>query len=122
MQMSGHSGNLNETERTWSAVIGTALSLVVLRRGNPVLRSLALAAGTGLLARAVAGHCGVKSALAGETSLTEGLRNQWRSMSGGQIETFDAQENVEERADPVAVQEGTSGDAAPNLSSASAPR
>jgi hypothetical protein len=107
--MSGQSGNLSGTERTWSAIFGTALSLLVLRRGNPVLRSLAVAAGAGLLARAVAGHCGVKAALTGETSLGKGLQRQWRSMSGGQTETFDAQENVEERADPVAVQEGNSG-------------
>lgn len=108
MQMSGYNGNLSGTERTWSAVIGAALSLLLFRRGHPVLRSLALTAGAGLIARAAAGHCGIKAALTRETSLTEGFRNQWRMMSGGQTSTFDAQESVEERADPVAVQEGIS--------------
>jgi hypothetical protein len=34
--------------------------------------------GAALLARALAGHCGVKAALSGHTSLGEGLRDQWR--------------------------------------------
>jgi hypothetical protein len=112
MKMSAQNGNLSGSERTWSAIFGTALSLLVLRRANPVLRSLAVAAGAGLLARAVAGHCGVKAALTGETSLGKGLQRQWSSMLGGQTKTFDAQESVEELADPVAVQEGNSASAA----------
>jgi len=99
-------GNLSGAERTWSAVIGTALSLFVLRRGSPALRSLAAAAGAGLLARAVAGHCGVKAAIKGQTSLGEGFREQWNRMSGRQTKSFNAQEAVEEQTDPVAVQEG----------------
>ena len=106
MHMSGQRGNLSRAERTWSAVIGTALSLVVLRRGSPALRSLTAAAGLGLLARAIAGHCAVKAAMTGQASVGQGLREQWRRMSGRPTDSFDAQEDVEEHGDPAAVQEG----------------
>ena len=106
MHMSGQRGNLSRAERTWSAVIGTALSLLVLRRGSPALRSLTAAAGLGLLARAIAGHCAVKAAMTGQTSVGQGLRDQWRRMSGRPTDFFDAQEDVEEHGDPAAVQEG----------------
>ena len=112
MYTSGHSGNLSGAERTWSAVIGTGLSLLVLGRGSSILRTLAAVAGAGLLARAVAGHCGVKAALTGQASLGGGLRDQWRRMSGSQSSFADAQEDVEERADPEAIEEGLAANAA----------
>ena len=71
-------GNLSNTERTWSVLLGASLSLLALRRGNVTIRSLEALAGTALLARAIAGHCGVKAALGGHTSLGEGLRDQWQ--------------------------------------------
>jgi uncharacterized membrane protein len=74
--------NLSTAERTLSALAGIALSLLTLRRGSPVVRTVSGAVGTALLARALAGHCGMKSALTGETSLGEGLADQWHRMSG----------------------------------------
>ncbi len=71
-------GNLSNTERTWSALIGASLSLLAVRRSSTILRSLGAITGMALLARALAGHCGVKAALSGHTSLAEGLRDQWR--------------------------------------------
>jgi len=106
MQKTGYQGNLSGTERTWSAVLGTGLSLLVLRSGNPILRALAAVAGAGLLSRAFAGHCAVKATIKGETSLGEGIRDQWQRLSGRQNRMADTQQAVEEWADPAAVEEG----------------
>ena len=73
-------GNLSNTERTWSALLGASLSLLALRRGNMAVRSLQGLAGTALVARALAGHCGMKAALRGNASLGEGLRDQWQHL------------------------------------------
>lgn len=105
MYQSGRSGNLSGAERIGSAVFGIALPLLVLRTRSPWLRSLAATAGAGLLARAVAGHCAVKAAVTGKSSIGEGFRDQWRMMSGRRPEISDTEEYVEQRADPVAVQE-----------------
>jgi hypothetical protein len=75
-------GNLSSSERTLSALAGVALSLLSLRRGSPVVRTLGGVVGTALLARAFAGHCGMKSALTGQTTLGGGLADQWHRMSG----------------------------------------
>lgn len=108
MYTSEHEGNLSGTERAVSAGIGTGLSLLVLRSGNPILRALAAIAGVALLARAAAGHCAVKAAVTGESSIGEGLRDQWNKMSGSRPRTrsSDAQEAVEEQANPQAMEEG----------------
>jgi hypothetical protein len=109
MNQPEYGGNLSGTERTVSAVLGVALSLFVFRGGGVLLRSAAALGGAGLLARAFAGHCAVKAALTRESSLGEGVRDQWRRMSGGpRAERFAAQESVEERADPMSVEEGPS--------------
>lgn len=79
--MTRTTGNLSSSERAWSAIAGAALSLLALRRGSPVLRSLAALAGASLVARSAAGHCAMKAALNGETSLGEGLRDQWSRLS-----------------------------------------
>jgi hypothetical protein len=75
-------GNLSQTERTVSGLIGLSFSILALRGGGPVMRALNGATGAALLARAVAGHCGVKAALTGQTTLAEGLTTQWRRMRG----------------------------------------
>jgi len=80
--MTLHTGNLSNTERTVSTVLGTALALLAARRGNPLIRAVAGTASAALLARAYAGHCAMKSALTGETSLASGMADQWRRMSG----------------------------------------
>ncbi len=106
MYRSEQGGNLSGTERAVSAGIGTGISLLVLRSGSPILRALAAVTGLALLARAAAGHCAVKAAVTGESSIGEGLRQQWNRMSGRQTRSADAQEAIEEQADPAALQEG----------------
>jgi uncharacterized membrane protein len=80
--MAQQSGNLSSNERTVSTLIGSALALFAARRGNPLLRAVAGAAGGALLARAYAGHCGMKAALSGQTTLAGGLSDQWHRMTG----------------------------------------
>ena len=69
-------------------------------------RGLSIETVAPLLARAFAGHCAMKAAITGQTSLGAGLRDQWNRMAGGQVDHFDAQEDVEEWADPAALEEG----------------
>jgi putative copper export protein len=59
-----------------SVLLGLSLSLLTLRRGNVAVRTVAGITGAGLLARALAGHCAVKSAIAGRTTLREGMIDQ----------------------------------------------
>jgi hypothetical protein len=80
MAATERTGNLSNTERTWSALLGASLSLLAMRRGSATLRSLQAVTGAALLARALAGHCGMKAALTGHTALSEGLRDQWRRL------------------------------------------
>jgi hypothetical protein len=75
-------GNLSSTERTVSTVLGAALALVAARRGNPILRMLAGTASGALLSRAYAGHCAMKAAMSGQTTLAGGLSDQWQRMTG----------------------------------------
>ena len=81
MAIKEQTGNLTSQERAVSAILGAALSLWALRRGNVAVRSLAGITGSALLARGIAGHCGIKAALAGDISIRDGLREQWRRMS-----------------------------------------
>ncbi len=121
MYSSEQRGNLSGTERAVSAGIGAGLSLLVLRSGSPILRALAAVTGLALLARAAAGHCAVKAAVNGESSIGQGLRDQWDRMSGTQARYPDPQEAIEEQADPAAVEEGlTPGE--PSLSTSTAAR
>jgi len=74
--MSEQTGNLSTAERILSGAIGSALTLISLQRGRPLLRIAAGIAGSALLTRAAAGHCGAKSALLGHSTLSEGIRDQ----------------------------------------------
>lgn len=74
--MTLHRRNLGETERWISFVSGAGLLLVSLLRGGVLSRSLGAAAGVSLLARGAAGHCAMKAALSGESTLREGVRDQ----------------------------------------------
>lgn len=80
--MKSETGNLSPTERIGSAVLALALPALLFRRRNPLLKAVAGAAASALIARAVAGHCGVKSTVGGHTSLFEGLRDQWKCFLG----------------------------------------
>jgi hypothetical protein len=81
--MAQQTGNLSTTERIFSGAIGSALTVLALQRGNPLVRMLAGFAGSAMLTRAAAGHCAAKSALQGHSSLTEGIKDQWCHLTGG---------------------------------------
>lgn len=81
-------GNLSAGERLLSAAIGIALPALLLRGRHTLVRALAAPLAGAFVARAVAGHCGVKSAMSGYSSLLEGLLDQWRCMvSAGSAKT-----------------------------------
>jgi uncharacterized membrane protein len=71
-------GNLSNGERFASAIFGVGLTMIAARRGGPLLRLLAGVAGTSLIGRAIAGHCGMKAAITGPSTLKEGMQDQWR--------------------------------------------
>jgi uncharacterized membrane protein len=76
--MHSQPGNLSNGERFASAIFGVGLTMIAARRGGPLFRLLAGMAGTSLIGRAVAGHCGMKAAITGESTLKEGMQDQWR--------------------------------------------
>jgi hypothetical protein len=78
--MEPQTGNLSPLERAISALGGVVLSGGALRARGVVSRALMGFAGASLLARAAAGHCAVKSAITGHSSLKEGVADQWRCM------------------------------------------
>ena len=92
----------------WRLVTADVLMFVCL--------ALAAIAGVAMFARAAAGHCAVKAAVTGESSIGEGLRDQWNRISGSQPRSLDAQEAVEEQANPEAMEEGFATGAAPSMS------
>jgi hypothetical protein len=79
-------GNLSVVERVSSTVLGAAIPALLFRGRHPLVRAIGGAVAGGLIARAAAGHCGVKSMLTGHTSLRDGLRDQWRCLLGGAYE------------------------------------
>jgi ferritin-like metal-binding protein YciE len=85
--------NVGPVERLLSLVTGVGLSLAALRRSTLLGRSAASAAGVMLIARGVTAYCPVKGAVAGDSSLQEGLREQWsrvRSAPARRIDTLSA--------------------------------
>jgi ferritin-like metal-binding protein YciE len=70
--------NLGLSERWLSLAAGAGLTLAALRGGGLIRRALLSAAGLSLLSRGATGYCGIKSAVNGETSLPDGLREQWQ--------------------------------------------
>jgi len=79
-------GNVGPAERWISIVSGAGLLAASMTRGGVFARALGAAAGLSLLTRGAAGHCAMKAALTGETSLGEGFRDEWtrlRSRVGG---------------------------------------
>jgi len=79
--MQERAGNLSPSERTFSTLVGLGLCLVGTQGRSAGLRLLASVAGLALLTRAAAGHCAVKSALQGRTTLAQGVRDQWCHLS-----------------------------------------
>jgi hypothetical protein len=79
--MATQHGNLSSAERATSAALGVGLTLIAVSHGSAVLRFLSGIIAGGLFARAAAGHCAVKSALRGHTTLAQGAKDQWRSVA-----------------------------------------
>ena len=73
-------GNLNTFER-WLCLLGGIVASSSAARGSRAGRLARGSVGLSLLARGAAGHCAMKAALTGETSLTEGLKNQWQQLT-----------------------------------------
>jgi hypothetical protein len=71
------------TERSVSGALGIALSLLSISRVHPLLRAVSGVTSAALLARSLAGHCAVKAAITGHTSLREGVSDQLRCLSRG---------------------------------------
>jgi hypothetical protein len=69
-------GNLSPNERSISALAGAA-SLVAAARAPFLLKGILALAGVGLIARAAAGHCAVKSVLRGDAPLGRSVADQW---------------------------------------------
>lgn len=70
-------GNVGNAERWISIAAGLGLTLAALRARGFLGRATAGAAGLSLLTRGVTGYCGMKAALTGESSLGEGLSEQF---------------------------------------------
>ena len=75
--------NLGTSERWVSGLSGLVLLLAAARRGGPLSRVALSATALSLLTRGATGYCAVKGAISGETSLTNGLREQWHRISSG---------------------------------------
>lgn len=89
--------NVGSNERWASAIAGVSLALRALRGRGTVGRLLLASAGISLLVRSATGYCAVKSALAGQTTLRDGVREQLqrlRDAAGvsaiGSIDSMDA--------------------------------
>lgn len=75
--MSQLNGNLGATERWISALLGAGFTLAAIGSGGPLRRLAAAAVGASLLTRSTTGYCAVKGAMTGDTSLANGLKEQW---------------------------------------------
>lgn len=74
------SGNLGENERWLSAAAGLALGVIALRSRGGVGKWLLTAAALPMIARGATGYCAMKSTMAGETTLKQGVEEQMRRL------------------------------------------
>lgn len=74
-------GNIKSAERWLSLIAGTGLALSSLRRGGLLSKLVGGAAAFSLISRGTTGYCGMKAALQGQTSLREGIREQFERVS-----------------------------------------
>lgn len=81
--MAYQTGNLSSDERRLSTLYGLGFGLVAVQRGSFLVRFLSAITSAGLLVRAASGHCAVKAAVQGHTSLREGVTDQWSHMHSG---------------------------------------
>jgi ferritin-like metal-binding protein YciE len=87
-------GNLNTFER-WLSLLGGIGLLASAARGSAAGRISRGTVGLSLLARGAAGHCALKAALTGESSLTEGLKDQWRQLASQASYTGESLEPID---------------------------
>jgi ferritin-like metal-binding protein YciE len=81
--MNVQTGNVGPIERWLSLIGGAALTLAALGRGGLLRRAALGATGASLMIRGSTGYCAVKGALAGETSVRDGLSEQWSRLKSG---------------------------------------
>ncbi|HEU4627361.1 MAG TPA: DUF892 family protein [Steroidobacteraceae bacterium] len=81
--MNVQSGNVGPVEKWASLIGGSLLTLAALTRGGVLRRAALGATGVSLMIRGSTGYCAVKGALAGETTLRDGLTEQWNRMRSG---------------------------------------
>ncbi len=94
--LSQRPGNLGSPERWLSAAAGIGL-LLSATRGGALGRLARGGAALSLLTRASTGYCAVKSAMQGESTLQDGLRQQWQRLT----EAIAAPSVVTERIDSM---------------------
>jgi ferritin-like metal-binding protein YciE len=73
--------NCTVSERWLSAAAGLALLLTATRGGGLLGRLARGGAGLSLMARGATGYCAVKGAFQGETTVGQGLQEQWRRLT-----------------------------------------
>jgi ferritin-like metal-binding protein YciE len=73
-------GNLNTIER-WLSLLGGIGLIASAVRGGTAGRIARGGVGLSLLARGAAGHCAMKAAMTGESSLKEGFKDQWQQLT-----------------------------------------
>lgn len=73
-------GNLTSPERATSAALGLLLGMVGFIRGGALVRIASAATAGALLFRAFSGHCAIKAALKGHSTLADGVRDQVRGL------------------------------------------
>jgi Protein of unknown function (DUF2892) len=111
--MRQHAGNLSVIERGMSSLLGVSLMTLAWRHGNPAVRLLSGLAGSALLARSYAGHCGVKAAVMGQGSLKEGRSDQWNRMVPGGGPARDAAAGARTHSSSSAALDSTVNDSFP---------
>lgn len=73
-------GNLGQAERWLSAALGVGL-LLTAARGNSLARIARGLGAASLLTRAATGFCAVKSAVQGDSTFADGVRQQWQQLT-----------------------------------------
>lgn len=73
-------GNLGQAERWLSAALGIGL-LLMASRGSLMGRVARGLGAASLLSRAATGFCAVKSAVQGDTTFADGVRQQWQQLT-----------------------------------------
>lgn len=80
-RLSTRPGNISETERWLSLAAGAGLALAALRRGGLLSKVLGGAAAFSLLSRGSTGYCAMKAALQGQSTLRDGIREQFERVT-----------------------------------------